>query len=155
MPHSRDPVRDTTAPAEEWAAGMPADGDEAGVARQLPVFAVIGALSTAAHLGLYAALRQVLEAQLANLVALLVTTVANTAANRRFTFRVRGTARAARHQLQGLVAFCAALALSSAALALAQRALPHTPQVEVSALIAANAAATVLRYALLRLWVFR
>ena len=44
-------------------------------------------------------------AQAANLLALLVTAVANTAANRRFTFGVRGRGSAARHQLQGLAVF--------------------------------------------------
>ncbi|MGW0881634.1 GtrA family protein [Streptomyces sp. NPDC002671] len=132
-----------------------ADVPEAGVARQLPVFAIIGVLSTAAYLGLYMALRPVLDAQLANLVTLLVTAVANTAANRRFTFRVRGAQGAARHQLQGLVAFFAGLALSSGALAVAHRILPHTAKIEVGALILANAAATALRFLLLRLWVFR
>jgi len=126
----------------------------AGVARQLPVFAVIGVLSTAAHLGLFAALRPALDAQLANLVALLVTAVANTAANRRFTFGVRGAVGAARHQLQGLAAFLAGLALSSGALGLVHRTLPDAPYVEIGALIVANGAATVLRFTLLRRWVF-
>jgi putative flippase GtrA len=132
-----------------------ADVTETGVARQLPVFAIIGVLSTAAYLGLYAALRPVLDAQSANLVALLVTAVANTAANRRFTFGVRGSDGAARHQLQGLAAFFAGLALSSGALAVVHRTLPDETQVEVGALIVANAAATALRFVLLRLWVFR
>ena len=39
----------------------------------------------------------------ANFIALLVTAVANTAANRRFTFGVRGPRDAVRHQVQGLV----------------------------------------------------
>jgi putative flippase GtrA len=129
---------------------------EAKVARRLPMFAVIGMMSTAAYLGLYAALRPVLEAHPANLIALLVSAVANTAANRRFTFRVHGAEGAARHQLQGLVAFVAGLALSSGALTLVHRTLPDAPHaVEVIALIAANAAATVLRFTLLRLWVFK
>ncbi|MET7381004.1 GtrA family protein [Streptomyces sp. NPDC005526] len=133
-----------------------ADVTGSGVARQLPVFASIGVLSTAAYLGLYTALRPLLGAQSANLVALLVTAVANTAANRRFTFRVRGADGAARHQLQGLVAFLAGLALSSGALAVVHRTLPTAAaQVEVGALVAANAAATALRFVLLRLWVFQ
>ncbi|MGW2080430.1 GtrA family protein [Streptomyces sp. NPDC001939] len=134
---------------------MPADVAGNRVTRQLPAFAIIGVISTGAYLGLYAALRPALDAQPANLVALLVTAVANTAANRRFTFRMRGTDGAARHQLQGLMAFFAGLALSSGALAVAHRTLPEAPHVEVGALIVANAAATALRFALLRLWVFR
>ncbi|MEU1181592.1 GtrA family protein [Streptomyces sp. NPDC005820] len=126
----------------------------AGVARQLPVFAVIGVLSTLAHLGLFTALRPVLDAQLANLVALFTTAVANTAANRRFTFRIRGKEGVARHQLQGLVAFLAGLALSSGALALVHRMVSDAPHVEIAALVVANGTATILRFTLLRWWVF-
>ncbi|MFC9676341.1 MULTISPECIES: GtrA family protein [unclassified Streptomyces] len=144
-----------TAPSGAPTSDTPADAAETGVTRQLPAFAVIGVMSTAAYLGLYTALRPVLDAQPANLAALLVTAVANTAANRRFTFRVRGADGAARHQLQGLAAFLAGLALSSGALAVAHRTLPEAPHMELGALIVANAAATVLRFALLRLWVFR
>ncbi|MFF3907696.1 GtrA family protein [Streptomyces sp. NPDC001848] len=157
MPRSIEPVRDAIAPPVVAEADTSAVGvTEAGVGRQLPVFAVIGVLSTAAYLGLYAALRPVLDAQPANLVALLVTAVANTAANRRFTFGVQGADGAVRHQLQGLAAFFAGLVLSSGALALVHRALPDAPHIaEVGALIVANAAATAARFALLRLWVFR
>lgn len=125
-----------------------------GAVRQLPAFAVVGALSTVAYLGLYALLRQAFDAQPANLVALLVTAVANTAANRRFTFRVRGAAGAARQHLRGLVAFAAGLALSAGALAVAHRTLSDAPRVEIGALIVANAAATAVRFLLLRRWVF-
>jgi glycosyltransferase involved in cell wall biosynthesis len=54
--------------------------------RQLPSFAAIGAVSTLAYLGLFWVLRSALSAVAANALALLVTAVANTAANRRFTF---------------------------------------------------------------------
>ncbi len=124
--------------------------------RQLPVFAVVGAVCTVAYLGLYAVLQPATGPQAANLIALLVTAVGNTAANRRFTFQVRGTRGAARHQLQGLVVFLAGLALSSGALAVVHLARPHaSPLAEIGGLVAANVAATLLRFVLLRLWVFR
>ncbi|MFC9325786.1 GtrA family protein [Kitasatospora sp. NPDC057015] len=124
--------------------------------RQLPVFAVVGAVSTIAYLGLYVALSPLVGDRTANFTALLVTAVANTAANRRFTFKVRGAAGAARQQVQGLVAFVAGLVLSDGALELVARAAPEASSlVKVSALVAANAAATLLRFVLLRLWVFR
>ena len=50
-------------------------------------------LSTLAYLLLYVLLRAPLGAQAANCVALLLTAVANTAANRRLTFGVRGRGR--------------------------------------------------------------
>ncbi|MFC1420430.1 GtrA family protein [Streptacidiphilus cavernicola] len=126
------------------------------VTRQAPVFAVVGAVSTVAYLGLYLLLQPPLGAQWANFTALAVTAVGNTAANRRFTFGVTGARGAARHQLQGAVAFLAGLALSSGALALLHRCDAHPSHlVQLTALIAANAAATLLRFVLLRLWVFR
>ena len=56
-------------------------------------------------------------AQAANLAALLLTAIANTAANRRFTFGVRGRANAGRHQFEGLIVFVIGLGLTSGALA--------------------------------------
>lgn len=124
--------------------------------RQLPSFLVIGVLSTLFYLALYVAARQLVGTQAGNLIALLVSAVANTAANRRFTFGVTGSEGALRHQLQGGIAFLIGLALSSGALALLHLAAPHssTP-VEVTALIAANGLATVVRFLLLKVWVFR
>ena len=54
----------------------------------------MGVASTVAYLALYVLLRAVLPAVAANALALLVTAVANTAANRRFTFEVAGRAGA-------------------------------------------------------------
>ena len=72
---------------------------------QLARFAAIGVASTVANLVLFLALRGLMGAIAANLLALLICAVANTAANRRFTFGVRGRERAATHQFQGLVVF--------------------------------------------------
>jgi putative flippase GtrA len=120
------------------------------------MFAVIGVISTVAYLGLYLLLQPPLGAQAANFVGLALTAVANTAANRRFTFGVTGSEGAAKHLLQGGVAFLAGLALSSGALLLLHRTVAQPSHaVQVTALIAANAAATLLRFVLLRLWVFR
>jgi putative flippase GtrA len=116
-------------------------------------FAGIGVLSTLAYLLLFVLLRP-LGAQTANLTALLVTAVANTAANRRFTFGVRG-AGAARHQAQGLIVFALGLGLTSGSLALLTHTQHHPSRVvELIVLIAANGAATVLRFVLMREWVF-
>ena len=64
-------------------------GVPVSLARQSLRFAAIGVLSTLAYLLLFLLARP-MGAQAANLFALLVTAVANTAANRRFTFGVRG-----------------------------------------------------------------
>ncbi|MGW4405537.1 glycosyltransferase [Nonomuraea sp. NPDC004702] len=123
-----------------------------GMARQLPRFAIVGVVSTLAYLALFSMSRQVVPAQPANAVALLVTAVANTAANRRFTFGVKGSGGALRDQFEGLIAFLVGLALTSGSLALLPGGVSHG--VELVAVIAANAAATLVRFLLLRVWVF-
>lgn len=123
-----------------------------GLPRQLVRFAAVGVASTLAYLLLYMATRGALGAQPANLLALLVTAVANTAANRRLTFGISGRRHAGRHHAQGLLAFGLGLALTSGSLAVlhAVTAAPAR-SVEVAVLVAANLAATVLRFVLLRL----
>ncbi|WP_217229937.1 bifunctional glycosyltransferase family 2/GtrA family protein [Streptomyces anulatus] len=126
-----------------------------GLARQLVGFCFVGALSTLFYLALYSLFRLGVGPQIANGGALLVSAVANTAANRRLTFGVRGRGGAVRHQAQGLVVFAIGLALTSgslAALGAASGAPSHGT--ELAVLITANLAATVLRFLLLRAWVF-
>ncbi|GAA3227612.1 hypothetical protein GCM10020256_39110 [Streptomyces thermocoprophilus] len=81
-----------------------------GLARQLVGFCVVGVLSTLFYLLLYSLFRTFCGPQTANALALLVSAVANTAANRRLTFGVRGRGGAVRHQAQGLIVFCIGLA---------------------------------------------
>ncbi|HNP57400.1 MAG TPA: glycosyltransferase [Gordonia sp. (in: high G+C Gram-positive bacteria)] len=123
--------------------------------RQVVYFATVGVLSTVAFLALFLVLRDAWGPQVANFTALLVTAVANTAANRRFTFGVRGRDGVARHQAQGIVVFGIGLALTSGALALLHLATDPPRAVEVAVLVLANLAATVVRFVLLRGWVFR
>jgi len=129
---------------------------EPSFAGQVIRFITIGIVSTFAYLALYAALRTGLDAQVANALALLATAIANTAANRRFTFAVRGKTYAVRHQAQGLVVFALALGLTSGSLAALQAAAVHPSRAaELAVLTVLNLLATVLRFALLRMWVFR
>ncbi|MFF3092083.1 glycosyltransferase [Streptomyces cyaneofuscatus] len=130
-------------------------GVERGLARQLVGFCVVGVLSTLFYLALYSLFRLGVGPQLANGGALLLSAVANTAANRRLTFGVRGRSGAVRHQAQGLVVFAIGLALTSGSLA-ALGAATGSPShsTELAVLITANLAATVLRFLLLRAWVF-
>jgi putative flippase GtrA len=91
----------------------------------------------------------------ANALALLVTAVANTAANRRLTFGRRGRAGAAAHHLGGIAVFAAGLAITSAALASLGALDAHPGRVvELTAVLAASAVATIARYMVLRRWVF-
>ena len=138
-------------PLEPATPGVPA-----GLTRQLIRFAAIGIVSTLAYLVLFLLLRGPLGAQGANAVTLLLTAIANTGLNRRFTFGVVGRQLATRHQLQGLIVFALVLGLTSSTLAIAHSidSSPH-PVIEVTLLVAANIAATLIRFLLLRRWVFR
>jgi putative flippase GtrA len=138
--------------------GQPADGSSRSgeIASQLGRFVVVGLASTLAFVVFYLLLRQAMSAQAANAVSLLVTAIANTAVNRRFTFGIRGRAQAARHQLRGLIAFGIGLVLTSGALAALSAVTAHPGRAtEIAVLVAANLVATVVRFALYRTWVFR
>ncbi|WNV89233.1 bifunctional glycosyltransferase family 2/GtrA family protein [Umezawaea sp. Da 62-37] len=137
-------------PLESATPGVPT-----GLLRQLVRFAAIGVTSTLAYLLLFLLLRGGLGAQGANLVSLLVTAIANTAANRRFTFGVRGRGGAGKHQFEGLIVFGLGLALTSGSLALLHSSTDPGQVAEVVAVVGANLIATVLRFLLLRNWVFR
>ncbi len=88
------------------------------------------------------------------MLALFVTAFGNTAANRRLTFGVRGRESLVRDHLAGLTAFGVALAITTATIALLEFVAPNPGRV-FDALIAANALATIARFALLRSWIAR
>jgi putative flippase GtrA len=131
-------------------------GVPAGMTRQVVRFAAIGVVSTLAYLVLFALLRLGMGAQAANFVALLVTAIANTATNRRVTFGIRGRHKAGVHQFQGLIVFAIGLALTSGSLGLLHliTTTPHRVT-ELVVLVLANLAATIVRFVMLRAWVFR
>ncbi|MFI5882920.1 glycosyltransferase [Streptomyces sp. NPDC051554] len=133
-----------------------ADGSRsAGLAAQLLRFAAVGAVSSVGYVLLYVALRPAAGGQAANALALLLCALANTAANRRLTFGLRGRADALRHQAQGLLVFTVGLALTSGSLALLHHTTPTPARTtEVGVLVAANLAATLVRFLLFRAWVF-
>jgi putative flippase GtrA len=148
-------VAELRSPAPPGAPPAP-PGRRGMLTGQLARFAIIGVACTAAYLLLYLLLRGVMAAQPANAVSLLVTAVANTTANRRFTFGIRGRAHAARHQALGLVAFGISLALSSGSLGALHAVVPHPGRAaEIAALVVANVLATIVRFGLYRGWVFR
>jgi putative flippase GtrA len=125
------------------------------LARQMGWFTGIGVVMTIAYLALYAALRLVMGAQAANVVSWVVTAVADTSANRRFTFGVLGRAGAVRAQLEGLMVFGLGLAITSGSLYALDAAVAEPGRVlELGVLAAANLAAGLLRFVLLRWWVF-
>jgi putative flippase GtrA/glycosyltransferase involved in cell wall biosynthesis len=123
---------------------------------QVVRFLLVGGFSTIAYALLYLVLADLVHEQVANFLALLITAIANTAANRRFTFGVRGPRGAVRHQFQGLVVFGLAWVLTSGSLAALHVVHPSaSSHAELVVLTAANLLATAMRFVLLRVWVFR
>jgi putative flippase GtrA len=122
---------------------------------QLLWYTVIGIASTLAYVGLYAVLRDVIGAQPSNVLAWALTAVFDTSANRRLTFKLSGRAGALRAQLEGMVVFLIGLALTSGSLAVLDVVKDQPSRaLEIGVLLAANLAAGVLRFVLLRVWVF-
>ena len=137
----RLPVAELRAQIGRQPLPDPVPGVPAGLVTQVVRFALVGVLSTLAYLAIFVLLRAGIGAQ---------------AANRRLTFGVTGRAGAGRHQLQGLVVFGLGLGLTSGSLALLTAVSATVPLgVELGVLVAANLAATVLRFLLMRVWVFR
>lgn len=125
---------------------------------RLTRFLAIGVLSTVAYALLYLLLRSGavgFSAVVANVVALAVTAVANTQANRRFSFRVRGRQDLVRHHAMGGAVFVLTLLLTSGSLAVLHLIDPSPAAgLELAVLVVAGFAATVSRYVALRSWVF-
>jgi len=118
-------------------------------------FALIGVISTIAYALLFLALRPELGAPWANAVALALTAIANTHANRHITFGVRGSRGLLTQHAGGALAFLFALCLTDGALALLSSLDPHPAHwLEVTVLVVASVLATVVRYLALRSWVF-
>jgi putative flippase GtrA len=122
---------------------------------QLARFGAIGVASTLAYAALFLLGRGFMDAQAANFAALLITAVANTAANRRFTFGVLGAERLGRHHLEGLMVFGIGWALTAGALAWMHTLTNPARWLELAVLVVANLAATAVKFLLFRHWVFR
>jgi putative flippase GtrA len=123
--------------------------------RPVARFLTIGVASTIAYAILYLLLRAPLGAASANAIALALTAVANTQANRRFTFRIRGRAGLVRQHAAGAVVYLIALGLTAGALDVLNGLDPQPSRLlEVVVLVAATTVATVTRYVALRSWVF-
>jgi len=118
--------------------------------RQLLRFASVGLVSTAAYAVLYLILRPLIGPFTANALALLLTAIANTAANRRLTFGVRGSSGVFGDHAVGLLAFAAGLALTSGALGGLHAISDPGRSTELVVLMTANALATLLRFVVLK-----
>ena len=136
------------------ATGRPADAP-LWLSTQLVRFAAVGAASTLAYAVLFWALREVLPAAASNVIALAATAVANTAANRRLTFGIRGRERLLGDHAGGLLALAAALVFTNGAIVAIGLFAPGASRVaEIAVLTAANAIATGVRFLVLRTVLF-
>jgi len=125
------------------------------ISRQAAWFTVIGGVMTLAYFLLYLALRTALDPQPANILAWAATAVADTAANRRITFTASARISPGRAQLEGLLVFALGLVLTSTTLAALTADVEHPGTlVELAALATANLTAGLVRFELLRRWVF-
>ncbi|WP_327589757.1 bifunctional glycosyltransferase family 2/GtrA family protein [Nonomuraea sp. NBC_00507] len=127
---------------------------DTGLVWQLLSFAAIGVLSTAVTLLLYALFRSAMDPLTANLLALVITTMVNTEANRRFTF-LGSRGSSGRVHLQGLIVFCLYYAFTSSALLVLHWAVAGPSRLlELVVLLGASVLGTAGRFVLLRGWVF-
>ena len=125
-----------------------------GIGRELASFLVIGVVSTASYAALFLVLRPTLGPLAANALALAITAIGNTAANRRLTFGVRGWRSMLRDQLGGAVALGAALSITTTAAIGLSFVVPGANRwLELAVLLAANLAATLTRFLVLRTWI--
>ena len=131
------------------------EGVPLGMVGQAVRFGIVGVVSTLAYMVLFLLLQPLTGGQLANFLALLITAIGNTAANRAFTFGVRGTTKAFSHQIQGLLIFAFTWGLTSGSLFALHHWAPNpVVHLELLVLVVANLIATLIRFLGLR-WVFR
>ena len=117
-------------------------------------FCVIGVISTVLYTILYFPLRVPLTPAGANLVALVLVGVANTEANRRWTFNRGGGHRLGLHVRAALL-FAATYLLTTLAVLALDLIVPGAgPVIELLVLILAYALMTLLRFVVLDRWVF-
>jgi glycosyltransferase involved in cell wall biosynthesis len=118
-------------------------------------FVLVGLVSTLAYAILFLLLRTPLGSFDANAAALAITAIANTAANRRFTFGVLGRHQIWRQYAMAMGVFAFTLLLTNGALWILHQWEPDVSQaVELLTLTAANIGATMTRYVALRFFVF-
>lgn len=125
-------------------------------ARQLLRFSGVGLVCTAASLAIYALLRPWLDAQLANAAALILTSLLNTALNRRVTFRITDGRGLAADHAKGVAVIAVALVITGGSLGILHWLHPGaTVGQELLTTTLAGFVATAVRFTLLRHWIFR
>jgi putative flippase GtrA len=126
------------------------------VVRQLIRFTGVGIVCTITSLALYAFLRPWIGAQPANAAALVLTSLLNTALNRRLTFKITERKRMKRDHLNGVIVILVALLLTGGSLGVLHWLKPDaTVADELWTTTLSGLVATAVRFTLLRHWIFR
>ncbi|MDO8143844.1 MULTISPECIES: GtrA family protein [unclassified Isoptericola] len=115
-------------------------------------FVLVGAGTGVLHLGVFVALRAWLDPVAANAVALSLATVVNTEGNRRFSFPGPKDDPVWYQHVKAALALLASLGLSAVAFSALE---PARRGLEVLVVVGADATSTLVRFLLLRFWVFR
>jgi putative flippase GtrA len=124
-------------------------------AEQLLRFAGVGAISTLGYLFLFIAWRPIAGNLGANALALAICTLFNTAVHKELAHTVHGPANLGRFAVVSAGLFAISLALTTLGLLAAHAISAPSLPLALVAVTVANAAASVLRFAILRGWVFR
>lgn len=118
---------------------------------RLVVFGTVGGFFNVVYVVLYLALRTLMSAQLANGVALVLSTIAGTWGHRRITFGVQGAAGTVPHQTLGLLLLGFGLAVTAGALQLLEMSVANPSRwAELLVLAVANVLVGLVRF-----WAFR
>jgi Glycosyl transferase family 2 len=122
---------------------------------QLLRFAGVGAISTLAYLLLFVAWRPLLGPFNANVVSLAICTTCNTAVHKELAHNLHGPALTGRFATLAAGLFLINFTLTATALTVFHLRVAGSLPLMLGVLVAANAVAAVLRFAVLRAWVFR
>lgn len=125
-----------------------------GAVDQLIRFSSIGLVSTVVAAVLFLLMAPTIGMVAANAVAFAMCAVANAAANRRFTFALRGRAGRSRHFLGTIMLGAVPLVVSTVALVALDLAGVTSLLVGLVAVLGTNAAAAALKFLVLRRWVY-
>jgi putative flippase GtrA len=126
------------------------------VVRQLIRFTGVGIICTITSLALYALSRPWMGPQPANAAALIITSLMNTALNRRLTFKITGSRKRTRDHLNGLIVIAVALVITGGSLGILHAFLPDaTLSEDLWTTTLSGFVATAVRFTMLRHWIFR
>jgi putative flippase GtrA len=145
--HARRLVRSSSHPTGTGTGQVTAD--------QLLRFAGVGAISTLGYLFLFIAWRPIVGDFGSNALALAICTLFNTAVHRELARNMQGSRHQGRFVAVSAGLFAVSLGLTSLGLLAAHAFSGSSLPVALVAVTLANAAAAVLRFAVLRAWVFR